>query len=75
MLRLDSQDLQRYDAELSPGQFVMDASDLGFHPGSYPERLATNAGNEMPFVMDVKVGGRVRYKQELGAITLTVLPT
>ena len=75
MLRLDSQDLQRYDAELSPGQFVMDASDLGFVPGSYPGRIATNAGNGMPFVVEAQVAGRVRYKQDFGAITLTVLPT
>jgi len=75
MIRLDSADLQRYDAELAPGQFVMDASDLRFVPGNYPERIATNAGNGLPFLMEDRIAGRVRYKQELGAITLTVLPT
>lgn len=63
--------------EAKPHHFVAEASTLGWKPGTWPDRVETDLGNRLPFILDTyetKDGDLlwVRYQQANGCIGLRV---
>jgi hypothetical protein len=55
-------------------EFIVDASSIGLKPGEWPDTLATNMGNTLPFAkISADAEGTHVYRQIAGGITLTVL--
>lgn len=63
--------------EYEPHKFEVEASTVGLRPGTWPERIPTNLGNQM----DLRVSkvhtswGKIEsvvYKQEFGCIELVI---
>lgn len=54
--------------------FTTEASDLGLRPGHWPQQIATDIGNGLPFIKSVVLAGGagVTYLQANGCIKLTV---
>lgn len=64
--------------EFEPHRFVAEASELGLRPGEWPERIATDVGNRLPFVRRSKKLDAegdlmwVTYAQANGCLVLRV---
>ena len=59
--------------EFEPGRLCVDASDLGLHPGEWPDAILTDdLGNHLPFRFYARTCDWVTYAQELGSLTLRV---
>lgn len=58
--------------ETAVHQFAVDASDLGWAPGASLETIPTVMGNGRPFLRTGQDTRATYYRQELGALQLTV---
>jgi hypothetical protein len=58
--------------EFKVHEFMVDASDLGLPPGTWPKTLTTDLGNKQPFIRVHVDAVRGRYRQEFGCIELMI---
>lgn len=59
--------------EYEPNQFCVDASELGWKPGYWPEEFEADVGNKQKFVVrgGLPNGGRT-YSQLFGCVDIAV---
>lgn len=58
--------------ETEPHAFVAEASSLGWAPGEWPNRVETNMGNGLPFLLWSATETYRLYRQSNGIIVLRV---
>lgn len=58
--------------EVEPFSFIAEASSLGFAMGEWPKSLATNVGNQAPFILTELTEEKAKYVQCFGCVRLTV---
>lgn len=62
-------------SEYEPQRFAVEASELGWPPGHWPESVQTDLGNgqDLIRVASIAQGGGYVYQQSMGCIKLRVL--
>lgn len=61
--------------EVEPHVFIADASDFGWCPAYFPERIHTTLGNGQDMVPTYSNDAFTKFSQVAGCVTLTIFHT